>query len=61
MTNTQRRWNKDFAAASAAIPSGWIWTDEADGWQGIDPEHASHPLVRIYVSLTRVGYANGWI
>jgi hypothetical protein len=60
VTGTERQWRRDFERASAAIPAHWIWTD-TDGWQGIDPAHAGHPLVRHYANLCKTGYARGWL
>lgn len=56
MDRTEQVWRADYARAHAAIPPEWVWTDE-----GIDPAYAGEPLVRQYVALQRVGYAQGWM
>lgn len=58
---TQRQWQQDFDRAANTIPAAWIWTDPADGWQGIDETRRSEPIVEHYASLCRVGYARGWL
>lgn len=61
MTSTEKVWRRNFQSAHDAIPAEWVWTDESDGWQGIDPAHAGDRLVQHYQSLMNVGYARGWL
>jgi hypothetical protein len=56
----ERVWRKNFADAAVAIPSSWLLTDE-DGLMWINSDYSDTPLVRIYRSLTIVGYAKGWM
>lgn len=61
MMAVEARWRRDFENTAAVIPAEWIWTDPADGWQGILPEYTEHPLVVTYARLCQAGYANGWL
>lgn len=61
MTTTEAAWRREYARAHAAVPAAWVWTDPADGRQGVDPAHAGHPLVKHLAGLMRVGHARGWL
>lgn len=54
-----KRWAKDFEAVARSIPEEWI--DYHDGAAFIKPGHEDDPQVHLYLELTRVGYAKGWL
>jgi hypothetical protein len=56
----EQNWRREMESAHAAIPAEFVLTF-SDGFQGINPQYNEHPLVRYYLTVQQVGYANGWM
>lgn len=56
---TLQCWAADFEAMARIVPEEWI--EHHDGLAFIAPEHADDPRAQLYLKLTQVGYAKGWL